>query len=444
MVKLSRRIGATIATLALISVAGAACSTDKSTTTEQGDGTGPITVWAHQGQPGEVSALQEAVKGFNASQSAITATLKLIPENDYTKTLTAAQPADLPDVVEFDGPTMASLVYNKKLAAIDAAVAANTKANALPSILAQGTLDGKLYGLGMFDSGLGVWGNRKLLDAAGVKYPTGLADAWTADQFTAALATLAAKDPDHKVLDIKENYGFGGGSEWTTYGFSPVVWSAGGNLIANGKASATLNTPAVASALTTVQGWKKFVDPNTKDDAFVKGTVALSWVGHWAYPDYSKALAGDLVLLPLPNFGNGVKSGQGSWAWGVGAGSKRTKAAGAFIDYLLNDGNVAAMTKANGAPPGTKSAVEHSDLYRPGGPLQLFIDQLAKTCGANAITADCVTVPRPLTAGYPTITQQFATAFKNIYDGTPAQASLDKAAKAIDVDFADNAGYSGS
>lgn len=435
----SRRSVLAMSALALLSVA--ACSTEPGGP-QPGSGSGDITIWAHQGQPGEVTALQAAVASFNSSQTAIKATLKLVPESDYTKTLTAAKPSELPDVLEFDGPTLARLVYDKKLAPIDDSIASATKDNALPSITAQGSVGGKLYGLGMFDSGLGIWGNKKLLDAAGVTYPKGLDDAWTAEQFTAALSALAAKDADKKVLDIKENYGFGGGSEWTTYGFSPVLWSAGADLLHDGKAEGAINSAAAVTGLTTFRSWKAYVDPNTKDDAFTSGKVALSWVGHWVYPDYQKALGGDLVLLPLPNFGDGVKTGQGSWAWGIGAGTDNAKAAGTFIDYLLNDANVAAMTKANGAPPGTKSAVAASELYKSGGPLQLYVDGLAKTCGTGPLTAACVAVPRPITAGYPTVTQQFAIAFKDIYDGGDVKASLDKAAKAIDTDFVDNSGYS--
>ena len=434
-----RGLAAVAAALAVITAT--ACGS--STQTQGADtATGDITIWAHQGNaPAEVAAIQAAVAGFNHTQSAIKATLKLIPENDYPKSIVAAKPAELPDVLEFDGPTLANLVYNRKLHPIEDLVSTATQNNALPSIRAQGTLDNHLYGLGMFDSGLGIWGNKKLLDAAGVHYPTALSQAWTAEQFTTALSTLASRDADHKVLDIKENYGFGAGSEWPTYGFSSVIWSAGGNLITNGKADGALNTPAVVNALTKVRSWKQYVDPNAKDDAFASGKVALSWVGHWVYPDYQKALGSDLVLLPLPDFGNGPKTGQGSWAWGVGADTKKAKAAGAFIDYLLTDDNVTAITKANGAPPGTKSAVTASDLYRPGGPLQLYTDGLAKTCGTGAINSSCVAVPRPLTAGYPIITQQFAAAFKDIYDGADVKASLDKAAKAIDTEFADNNGY---
>jgi multiple sugar transport system substrate-binding protein len=169
--------------------------------------------------------------------------------------------------------------------------------------------------------------------------------------------------------------------------------------------------------------------------------VALSWVGHWLYPAYSKALGSDLVIMPLPDFGLGPKSGQGSWAWGLGAETKNGDAAGKFLDFLLNDENVAAMTNANGAPPGTKSVLATSPLYKDGGPLQLFAEQLDKPCGDTDITRSCVAVTRPVTAGYPVITTEFSSAVNAIWGGTDPQSALSKAARAIDRDYADNDDY---
>ncbi|AVV41145.1 hypothetical protein C6376_06505 [Streptomyces sp. P3] len=409
------------------------------TSAEAGSGTGTISVWAHQGQKSEDAVLQNAVKSFNSSQDKIKVELKLIPGNDYTKTITATDASQLPDVMEFDGPTMANFVYNKKLTAIDDYVSSRTMANATAAAKAQGAVGGRHYGLGMYDSGLGVYGNKKLLDAAGVKYPTGLSDDWTAAEFTAALKTLKAKDSDGKTLDLQENNGYA--TEWGTYGFAPVVWSAGGSLLKGGKAEGALDTPAVVSAVKTLQSWKPYVDPNTDGNAFAKGRVALSWVGHWMYPAYSQALGDDLVVLPLPDFGEGPKTGQGSWAWGIGADSKNGKAAGAFLDYLLDDANVSAMTTANGAPPATRSALAKSSLYRQGGPLQLFADQLAKPCGDTDITTTCVAVTRPVTAGYPTVTAKFSEALNSVYGGADPKSALEKAARAIDQDFSDNDGY---
>ncbi|WP_128374474.1 ABC transporter substrate-binding protein [Streptomyces cavernae] len=423
--------------LAALAACGGGSGTDASA--EAGTGKGTISVWAHQGQKSEDAALQKAVQSFNSSQDKIKVELKLIPGNDYTKTITATDASKLPDVMEFDGPTMANFVYNKKLAPIDTYVSAKTMDNAAAASKAQGEIDGKHYGLGMYDSGLGIYGNKKLLDAAGVKYPKGLSDDWTAEQFTAALGALKAKDPDGKVLDIQEANGLS--NEWGTYGFSPIVWSAGGALLKDGKAEGALDSPAVVSALKTFQSWKPSVDPNTDGNAFAKGRVALSWVGHWMYPAYSEALGEDLVVLPLPDFGNGPKSGQGSWAWGIGANTKNAKAAGAFLDTLLNDANVTAMTTANGAPPATKSALAQSTLYREGGPLRLYADQLAKPCGDSDITESCVAVTRPVTAGYPTVTAKFSEALNSVYGGADPKEALAKAARAIDQDFSDNAGY---
>ncbi|WP_180989855.1 ABC transporter substrate-binding protein [Streptomyces cahuitamycinicus] len=436
-----RRTGLTA--LALLPLAAlAACGGGgggSDTSAEEGSGKGTISVWAHQGQAGETAALQSAVKSFNSSQNAVKAELKLIPENDYTKTITATDASELPDVLEFDGPTMANFVYNSKLAPVDGHVSAKTLGNATDAIKAQGEIGGKHYGLGMFDAGLGMYANKKLLDAAGVKYPTGVDDAWTPEEFGKALGALKGKDSDGKVLDISEQYGLA--SEWGTFGFSPILWSAGGGLLKDGKAQGALDSPKAVSAMKTFQSWKTYVDPNTDGNAFAKGKVALSWVGHWNYPAYSEALGDDLVVLPLPDFGDGPKTGQGSWAWGIGADSKNGKAAGAFLDYLLNDTNVGAMTKANGAVPATRTALAKSDLYKKGGPLQLFADQLAKPCGDSDISSSCVAVTRPVTAGYPTVTAKFNTALNSIYGGADPEETLRKAARAIDRDFTDNAGY---
>src|SRR6478752_2027047 len=369
---------------------------------EAGNGTGEIKVWAHQGESGEVTALQQAVDGFNSSQTDVKVSLQLIPSNDYTKTVQAT------------GDDQTASVKSQ-----------NTYA------------DNKLYGVSMYDSGLGIYGNKKLLDAAGVKYPTGLDDAWTADEFQAALEKLAAVDPDQKVLDVKENYG----GEWPTYGYLPIINSTGNVVVKDGKAEGNLNSPEAVKAVQQFAGWRQYVDPNTDDKAFVDGRVALSWVGHWQYNPYAEALGDELVVLPLPDFGAGTKSGLGSWAWGVGASSKNGAAAGKFLDYLMNDTNVAAMTEANAAPPGTTSVTAASALYKPGGPLELFSQQLARTCGSNPPTKSCVATPRPITPAYPVISQQFSQAFLNAYKGADAQAELDKAAKAIDQDYEDNNGY---
>src|SRR5688572_10077650 len=100
---------------ALLALTGCGGGGDGGEGPEAGGGQGEITIWGHQGQEFEVEALQKAVNEFNSSQTDVKATLRLIPEADYTKTLTATSPSELPDVLEFDGPLMSSFVYASKL-----------------------------------------------------------------------------------------------------------------------------------------------------------------------------------------------------------------------------------------------------------------------------------------------------------------------------------------
>jgi multiple sugar transport system substrate-binding protein len=334
---------------------------------------------------------------------------------------------------------MASLVHAGKLAPVGDLVAAQTLENQTASVLAQNTFpgDSEVYGISQFDASLGIYGNKELLDAAGVAYPDGIDDAWTAEEFAAALEALKASDADGQVLDIKENYG----AEWPTYGFLPVLWSAGERLVEDGTADGHLNSPAAVAAVEQFAAWRPFIDPNTDDAAFVDERVALSWVGHWMYNTYAEALGDKLVVLPLPDFGNGPKSGQGSWAWGISPESKNPEGAAAFLDHLASDDAVTAMTTANAAPPATTSAVAASELYGTEGPLAIFAESLQRTCGDGPLTADCVAVPRPVTPAYPVISKQFSEAFFGAYEGGNAQELLDKAARTIDLDFQDNDGY---
>jgi len=434
-----KKAGASIAAVTTAALLLTSCSSGGGGTSSAGDGTGDVEVWAHQGKDTEVAALQDAVANFNASQSDINVNLTLVPEADYTTTIQSTSAGDLPDVLELDGPTLASFVYDAKVAPIDSYVSQDTIDNATGGDVNQGTVDGTLYALAQFNSGLGLYANGAMLDAAGVSYPDSIESAWTADEFLSALKTLAAANDSGYALDIKENYGLGG--EWGTYAFSPLLQSAGGNLIADNKASGVIDGPESVSAMEAFQSWLPYVDPDEDDSALVDGRVAISWGGHWMYPGYSEALGNDLVVLPLPNMGTGTKSGAGSWTWGMGSNTGQGAAAGAFLDYLLNDENVKAMTTANGAPPATKSALATDALYSAGGPLELWGQQLEAGCNADSVTSDCVTVLRPLTAGYPVITSEFASALAAIATGDDAQSALTGAATAIDQSFSDNNDY---
>jgi multiple sugar transport system substrate-binding protein len=440
-VRLSRRGRfAGVAAAGLLLLAG--CGGDGGGTSgdypDPGDGTGEIQVWAKQGQESEVNALEKAVKDFEAANPDVTVKLQLIAEGTYAQTLTTTNVDQLPDALMIGGENMAAHVYAGKLRPLDDLLPQATIDNMISSVIAQGTYtDGMLYAVGQFDSGLALYGNKSLLDAAGVAYPTTVDGAWTFAEFKDAVMKLADKDKDGKSLSIEENYA----GQWPGYAFTPIVNSAGQPLVQDGSADGHLNAPEVAAALDDFATLRQYTDANADDLAFNDARVGLAWVGHWMYNTYDEALGSDLVVIPLPDFGNGTKSGQGSNAWSVSSNSEKAAAAAKFVDFLMQDAQVKEMTDGNGAPPGTTSVTAQSDLYKPGGPLELYSAQLSMTCGSAPPTPDCVTVPRTISPAWPVINDSFSKAFWAIWQGGNAQSQLDGAAKVIDLDYADNAGY---
>jgi multiple sugar transport system substrate-binding protein len=398
----------------------------------------PVTVevWFHSGKGEERDVLDAQVADFNAMQDAIIIDAIQLPEGSYNDQVNAAALADdLPCLLDFDGPFLYNYAWSGYLAPMDGYVSSDLKADFLPSIINQGTYAGNLYSLGTFDSGLAIWGNKSYLEAAGVRIPTGIDDAWTKDEFVDALEKLQALDEVEYAIDFKMNYGAG---EWFTYGFSPLMQSWGGDLIDRSNyttADGVLNGPAAVEAMTFFQslfadGYAN-AEPAGDDCFYGDKSCALAWVGHWMWGPHSEGLGDDLVLLPMPVFGDQAVTGMGSWNWGLTSSCENPDAAWEFLSFLISPAEILHMTNANGAVPARNSAIAQSSLFGEGGALNIFVQQLN---GGIALE-------RPVTPAYPVITSAFAEAVNNIVAGADVQTELDNAVEKIDLDIEDNQGY---
>lgn len=394
----------------------------------------PVTFFFHSGTGGEFDAVTQITENFNNSQDEFVAIPTEIPGENYTDAVNAAALAgDLPCLLDFDGPTLYSFAWRGYLTPIDDLIPEGFLDDILPSIVQQGTYNDQLYSLGVFDSGLAIWGNRAYLEEAGVRIPTSIEDAWTFDEFNAAIEALSALDGVY-ALDFKTNYGAG---EWYTYGLSPILQSFGADLIerdAFQEAEGTLNGAEAVEALEWFSGLFENGHALTSppdDSEFVNGNAALSWVGHWEYPNYLQNLEDDLVLIPMPQLGDAAVTGMGSWNWGITSSCENPEGAWAFLEFMLEADQMQIMTNANGAVPSRISVLEADERYAEGGPLNIYFQQL--TSG--------VAVPRPATPAYPVITAEFARAVDEILKGADVQGALDTAVDAIERDIAENDGY---
>jgi len=308
---------------------------------------------------------------------------------------------------------------------------------------------------------MGIWAHKSMLEDVGARIPTGIDDPWTLEEFDQVLKDLAeAGYGANGPLDIRWDYGAG---EWRPYGFAPAVQSAGGDLIDRSTMKSSegfYNGEGAVKALTAFQDWANagLVDLVTESEAnFTVGPdtepntgdeTALSWVGHWMHVPYSEALGDDLILLPLPDFGNGSKSGMGSWNWAVSTGADAVPnsgdevdidAAWAFIDFATNRESIARFVNAFGAVPPLKDLTGFPE-FQEGGPKAMYIDAL-KNAHSDPSEVKAGAVPRPATPAYGFIRDRFSTDWADIVGaGAPVQETLDNSVRLIDQEIED-AGY---
>ena len=437
-VRLRRQIVALASCLALVGIAACgqqdrqSSSPTDSTCDGKLSGTIPtyITAWFHDSgaNTDEAQILREQVSAFNATEQQVQVKLITLPVGDYAQQVQAAAAhGGLPDLLDFDGPNLYNYAWSGKLKPIDSCVSKSLREDLLPSIIEQGSYANRQWGVGTFDSGLGLYVRPSILTKAGIRIPSSPADAWTADEFTTVLQRLRQAGFE-RPLDLQLNEP---NPEWYTYGFAPAVWSAGGDLIDRTDyrtVDGFLNGPGAVNAFTIMQRWftQGYVDPNATGDAFEESRSPISWIGHWFYDRYSKAFPGDIRIVPLPNFGERTATDSGSWQWGITSNATDGDAVWRFLQFLLRPAEVLRMTRANGAIPATRSAVRISPDFAAGGPKHLYIEQLE----------DGVARSRPQTPAYPALSAAFARAFNEaVVQERPVGASLDAAARRVERDL---------
>jgi len=412
-----------------------------------------IKLWTYsEVDIGEYAVLKASAARYNAGRHGYRIEVQALDKNVYDEQINrAAANGSLPCLLEIDGPMLYALAWRGYLQPIEQWLPKSLLDDVLPSILAQGRYEGRLYSLGQFDSGLALWGNRRLLNNAGVRIPT-LQAPWTLAEFEQVLDKLSKLPGLVAAIEMGTNSSSG---EFYPYAFSPILQGFGGDLIDRShyhSAKGALDGPQSVAAMTHFQQWFKKgwarqdvvlneVDGQRKlvlsrfdqrtTDYFANGRAALSWQGHWLYRWYSRELGKDLILLPMPDFGRGIKTGMGSWSYAISSTCSDPARAAAFLGFLMSEREILRMTEVNGAVPGRISVLAKSPSYGGDGPLSLYTQQL------NAGLA----VPRPQTPAYSAISKAFSNAAVAIIAGADVQTELSRAAAVIDQDIAENRGY---
>jgi ABC-type glycerol-3-phosphate transport system substrate-binding protein len=374
-----------------------------------------LRVWAHQGQEAEHSALLEIARAFNGARMDRRVEVSFFPDFQYTEKLAiAAAAADMPDAFELDGPFVARFVDAGLLAPIDQYFGAAERDDFLPTILEQGTIAGRLYAIGAFDSAAVLYFDRRLFEQAGLDAPDP-ERGFDWEELRSVCARLKERGIEPLALHMNES-----ADEWYTYAFSPVIWSSGGALIGpKGNVRGVLASAQNVRSLRAWQGLFRLgyaqtdpVDP----DPFGSGRVAMDWSGHWMLRSHLARKGQRLGVMPLPRTGVAQAAPCGSWCWGISARSGQRHLAAEWLRWVTSTvTGVVPMVRANGAVPSRRSAFAAFPEYErlPHLVLRRQLERSAR--------------PRPRTPFYATLTQRFAAALRDIAHGADVAERLARA-----------------
>ncbi|MDE1918808.1 MAG: extracellular solute-binding protein [Sphingomonadales bacterium] len=390
-----------------------------------------LVLWKNQAGREEDAQTTAQIDQFNAKQSRWRIVPQFLPQGGYDQSIVAASLAGrMPCILAVDSPMVASYAWAGHIRPLDGYVATGTLAAVSPS--AVGHYAGRIYAAGQFDAALAIFTRRSILAQMRMRIPT-LDHPWSGEEFQTLLERLKASGIYRYPLDLGTR---DDKASWWTYAFSPILQSFGGDLIdrrSMTSAQGALNGEAAQRFGNWFQALfaKGLVNRQEPDEnAFVRGRAALVYTGDWAAPAYRTYAGADLLVLPPPDFGHGVVIGGGSWQWAISKACSHPEGAGAFIDFMLQDRQVAAMSDATGNVPVTEGGASASRDFGPRGNSRMFFDLMRRFAR-----------PRPATPAFSVVANAYTFAMRDIMDGKDVQDAFDDAVDDIDQTIADHHAY---
>ncbi|MEW2083159.1 extracellular solute-binding protein [Streptomyces sp. NPDC005283] len=430
--KLSARIAAPAAALALAGLTATACApqtSDNSATKDEKSGT--LCVWLFQevnNKPKE-QVVDAAVAAFGTKHKDAKVEVEYIPVETRAQKIKAAfnDPKSAPDLIEYGNTDTAGYVKDGGLADVSAEFTAWDEAKDTdPTAKQSVTVGGRIYGAPLF---VGV---RALYYRTDVFKELGIAAPKTQDELIATAKKIHKAKP--------ELYGLAVGGAYT-YGAMPFIWANGGELAEEngGSYKAAINSPAARKGITAYTSLFgndncpaakcASMGGNATVTAFASGKAAMAIGGDFSHQAVEAgSVKGKYAVVPLP----GLKAGETAPAFAGGnnigvlkSSSHRTLAVDLMKQFTGKE-TQRMLFEAMGFLP------TYTDVRSEAAKKEPFVDPFVKTLGAGAKFV-------PASPGWGQIDASLVlpTMFQEIVSGKKdvAAASGD-AAKKMDAAFA--------
>ncbi|MEV0776224.1 sugar ABC transporter substrate-binding protein [Streptomyces sp. NPDC050433] len=313
-----------------------------------------LTVWA-MGAEGE--KLAEVAKVYKDANPNVT--VKVTPigwDVAHQKLVSAAAAGTLPDVTQMGSSYMGEFAELGVLEPVDTKTF--KKDTFFPAAWEQGVADGEVYGLPWYVETRVLYYRTDLAKKAGITKPPA-----TWPELKQAATDFQDKAGTQWGLHLQPS-GLDAVQSW-----SPFLYSAGGSIVADGKA--TMDSPATIKALKEYGTYfekglsKKSFQPGYEVlTDFNSGDVPMFYSGPWTmagindnYPD----LKGKWAIAPVPADQVSASMAGGS-SLVISKDSKHKEAAKKFLSYLTDTEGQKDWFKRTGDLPANTSAWDSGDL----------------------------------------------------------------------------------
>lgn len=412
------------------SAASGAADNGQSASGTTGKGVKQIVLWGPSAAPAVEEWWTETINAFNAEYAGQYELSResIVRSNSYAyedKINSAITSNDLPDILLIDGPNVASYAANGIIIPLDDYIAQEDQDDLVASSLAQNTYNNTLYAMGNTESSVALFYNKDMIDAAGIKVPESLEDAWTWSEFydiakqlttDEVAGTNIIMDKGEGIPYVMEQFWISNGTDFT----NPEGSKADGYL------NSEKGVEAAAFLNSFIQDGLANIEPIPKE--FHNGKAATALAGCWEivtlnneYPD----LNWGVTYFPVADGGT-PSSPTGDWTMTITKDSEDPAAAAIALNYLTSRENAATYADAQGKPPARKSSYDILTQYDEM-PMSIFKEQLLNSGHA-----------RPRTPSYTVLSPQISEAMLNIFTGADVQESLDRAAQTFDKDYEKN------
>lgn len=382
-----------------------------------------LSIWVHETESSDEGKLYAKLIGeFNEKYAGqYHATISQIARSGdaggYDDKVNAAiSNGGLPDVFTVDGVTVAQYADAGAIIPIDEYFTSEELSDFNPSIIQQGTYNGKLYTLGAMDSSVGIFYNKDMFEAAGIT-PATAENPWTLDELTEAAKKLTTDDcfGITMSLDAKD--------ETVIYFFLPLIQSQGSNIVSEDglKTEGYMNGEAAVNVLTWIKDMADngYASATPAENSFELKQAGMALTGAWEPANLAKFPDVNWGLMPMAKYDSGSKavSACGSWTFAVSGQCAEEKREGAaeLVRFMTSTEAAAGMFAANSMPPSRQSAFSKIEEFGQE-PLSVFQYQLINTAQA-----------RPVSVNYAVASNQFATAVQNVLTGMDVKEALDQA-----------------